>query len=141
MPTHTHHRSHRARTEPHIYWIHSFIPTSPIARVRARLSILSALTDCRAHIMAHIGSPEFFDWVIWYVFFWKLNIIANLITSYRFHRSNSEWQKHWTVRAVYCGYVYHTLHVYKNGRRADSFDNGGRYWQSHRLHRHMYGRI
>jgi len=61
--------------------------------------------------------------------------------SHFFHHSVSERQPHWTVRAVCGGFTYHTLHVFADGRMADSFDNGGRHWQTHRMYRGLYRRL
>ena len=58
-----------------------------------------------------------------------------------FHASASERQQHWTVRAVYCGVTYHTLHIFDDGHMVDSFDNGGRYWQTHYMYRLLYSQL
>jgi hypothetical protein len=59
----------------------------------------------------------------------KFSTIAKHISSRYFHSSTSEPLSHMTVRAVRHGLAYHTLHVFKNGRIAHSFPNGGRFWR------------
>jgi hypothetical protein len=59
----------------------------------------------------------------------KFLTIAKNISSRYYHSSTSEPQPHMTVRAVCCGLAYHTLHVFDDGRIADSFLNGGRFWR------------
>ena len=58
--------------------------------------------------------------------------------SHFFHTSALERQQHWTVRDVYHGVTYHTLHVFDDGFMADLFDNGGSYWQTHHMYRSLY---
>jgi hypothetical protein len=128
---------------PHlrVYCLHKFMPRSPLISQRALFFIRVAIYERRGHIIRHIGHPNWYDWVIWYVFLCKLNYIANLFHSYHFHSSTSEIQSHWTVRSVDAANVSHTLHVFDDGRRAESFNNGGRYWGSRKMHRWMYEQI
>jgi len=137
-------QSRRARyffCRPRLYCLRAFIPLSCRARHRARYFIFRALRQLQGHILAHIGHPNLYDWVIWWVSFLRLKTQAHSMPSYNFHSSISEGQGHWTVRAVHGGYVYHTLHVFADGRRADSFNNGGQYWRTHRMYRRTYRRL
>jgi hypothetical protein len=54
------------------------------------------------------------------------------------HPSLSELQPHWTVRAARRHRVYHTLHVFNDGRMAEPFGNGGKHWRTHPMLRSMY---
>jgi len=63
---------------------------------------------------------------------------SSYMLSHSFHSSKSESQPHWTVRAVRRGVARHTLHVYDDGRVADSFDNGGKHWKKNWMHKWQY---
>ena len=54
---------------PHLYCLRTFVPQSR----RARYFIFRALRQCRRHILAHIGHPSWYDWVIWWVLVPRLN--------------------------------------------------------------------
>jgi len=48
-----------------LYCLRSFFPRSRRHRQRARQFILRALRECRGGILAHIGEPHLYHWVIW----------------------------------------------------------------------------
>ena len=61
-------RSRRAQyfiCRPRLYCLRAFIPRSRRARYRARHFILRALRQRQGRIVAHIGHPYWYDWVIW----------------------------------------------------------------------------
>jgi hypothetical protein len=133
--------SRRSQNRPPIFVLRSYLPASRHERSRARQFILRALRSCRGHIQRRIGDPNRFHWVSWYVFSPHSMILANNICSYHFHTSGTDPQPHWTVRAVRNGVAVHTLHVFDDGRDADSFGNGGAHRRRRRMHRRSYVRL
>jgi hypothetical protein len=48
-----------------LYCLHPFFPRTRRARNRAQSFILRAIRRRQGEIMAHIGNPDLYDWVIW----------------------------------------------------------------------------